>query len=129
MQQELEFLEKTTGDEPTGTVIWLHGLGADATDFEPVVPLLGLSTPLKFIFPNAPERPITINGGASMRGWYDVDPSNPDGAIEDIEESSDLIYQLIQAELDQRTPSERVTVANPSASWNISNQGNSCLNF
>ena len=55
MQQELEFLEKTTSDGPTGTVIWLHGLGADATDFEPVVPLLGLSTPLKFIFPNAPE--------------------------------------------------------------------------
>ena len=111
MLQELEFLEKTTGDEPTGTVIWLHGLGADATDFEPVVPLLGLSTPLKFIFPNAPERPITINGGASMRGWYDVDPANPDGAIEDIEESADLIYQLIQAELDQGTPSEKVTVA------------------
>ena len=96
MQHELEFLENSTGDDPIGTVIWLHGLGADATDFEPVVPLLGLSVPLKFIFPNAPERPITINGGASMRGWYDVDPSNTDDAIGDIEESASLIHQLIR---------------------------------
>ena len=111
MQHELEFLENSTGDDPIGTVIWLHGLGADATDFEPVVPLLGLSVPLKFIFPNAPERPITINGGASMRGWYDVDPSNTDDAIEDIEESAGLIQQLIQAELDQGVEPGEVTLA------------------
>ena len=111
MQHELEFLENSTGNDPIGTGIWLHGLGADATDFEPVVPLLGLSVPLKFIFPNAPERPITINGGASMRGWYDVDPSNTDGAIEDIEESAGLIHHLIQAEIDQGVAPEKMTVA------------------
>ena len=111
MLNELEFLENSSGTNPVGTVIWLHGLGADATDFEPVVPLLGLSVHLKFVFPNAPERPITINGGASMRGWYDVDPSNADGAIGDIEESASLIHQLIQAEIDQGTAPEKVTVA------------------
>ena len=56
------------------SVIWLHGLGADGHDFEPIVPELGLANDLgiRFIFPHAPILPVTINGGMSMRAWYDV---------------------------------------------------------
>lgn len=58
----------------TATVIWMHGLGADGNDFVPVVPMLGLPADhgIKFIFPNAPQRPVTINGGMVMPAWYDI---------------------------------------------------------
>lgn len=57
----------------TASVIWLHGLGADGHDFEPIVPELGLGgAPIRFIFPHAPERPVTINMGYVMRAWYDI---------------------------------------------------------
>ncbi len=67
----LDCLEAYAGDPdaPAGTVIWMHGLGADATDFEPLVPMLQLSQALRFVFPNAPERAVTINGGMVMRAW------------------------------------------------------------
>lgn len=63
-----------TGPEPRGCVIWLHGLGADGHDFEPIVPelRLGAGLPLRFIFPHAPVRPVTLNGGMAMRAWYDI---------------------------------------------------------
>ena len=69
-----ETVEVTTGDKPVGSVIWLHGLGADGHDFEPIVPELRLPAelPLRFVFPHAPVRPVTINGGATMRAWYDI---------------------------------------------------------
>ncbi|MGD9264222.1 MAG: dienelactone hydrolase family protein [Lysobacterales bacterium] len=70
----LDFVEVTTGAEPEYAVIWLHGLGADGRDFEPVVPYLGLPPGLavRFIFPHATARPVTINGGMIMRAWYDI---------------------------------------------------------
>ena len=63
-----------TGPAPTAAVIWLHGLGADGHDFEPVVPqLLWPDAPdIRFVFPHAPVRPVTINGGMAMRAWYDI---------------------------------------------------------
>ena len=63
-----------TGPSPRGCVIWLHGLGADGHDFEPIVPelRLGPDLPLRFIFPHAPVRPVTLNGGMAMRAWYDI---------------------------------------------------------
>jgi len=59
---------------PEYAVIWLHGLGATSNDFPPIVPELGLSEnrSIQFVFPQAPNRPITINGGMSMPGWYDI---------------------------------------------------------
>ena len=67
--QTPDVVEVTTGDNPTGSVLWLHGLGADGHDFEPIVPELrlpaGLS--LRFVFPHAPVQPVTINGGMAMR--------------------------------------------------------------
>ena len=55
-----------------GTVIWLHGLGASGHDFEPLVPELGLKQNLRFLFPHAPNKPVTINGGMVMPSWYDI---------------------------------------------------------
>jgi phospholipase/carboxylesterase len=74
MNDLLEAIEIETAPAPTSAIIWLHGLGADGHDFEPIVPELGLpkSTAVRFIFPHAPVQPVTINGGARMRAWYDV---------------------------------------------------------
>ena len=70
----LETIEKETGPKPTASVIWLHGLGADANDFLPLVPELDLTGigSIRFVFPNAPVIPVTVNGGYKMRAWYDV---------------------------------------------------------
>lgn len=70
----LEHLTIETGPAPHHSVVWLHGLGADGHDFEPIVPELVRPhwPPLRFVFPHAPIRPITLNGGMHMRGWYDI---------------------------------------------------------
>jgi phospholipase/carboxylesterase len=70
----LDAVEIETGRNPTGTVIWLHGLGADGHDFAPIVPQLvpAEERPLRFVFPHAMVRPVTVNGGMSMRAWYDI---------------------------------------------------------
>jgi len=70
----LPAIEIETAPNPTHVVIWLHGLGADGHDFEPIVPeLVDRSWPaLRFVFPHAPVRPVTINGGMQMRAWYDI---------------------------------------------------------
>ena len=70
----LECVEHETGAAPTWSIVWLHGLGADGHDFEPIVPELQLpaTLPVRFVFPHAPVQAVTINGGARMRAWYDV---------------------------------------------------------
>ena len=70
----LETVELTTGVDPDVAIIWLHGLGADGHDFEPVVPhLLWPGAPvIRFVFPHAPVRAVTINAGMQMRAWYDI---------------------------------------------------------
>jgi phospholipase/carboxylesterase len=74
MADLLESLEIETAPNPDAAVVWMHGLGADGHDFEPIVPELGLSatTRIRFVFPNAPLRPVTINQGHVMRAWYDI---------------------------------------------------------
>jgi phospholipase/carboxylesterase len=69
-----EAVEVETGANPTAAVIWLHGLGADGHDFEPIVPELVRpgERALRFVFPHAPIRPVTLNGGFAMRAWYDI---------------------------------------------------------
>jgi phospholipase/carboxylesterase len=73
-QGVLDAVEITTGSEPTAAVIWLHGLGADGHDFEPLVPWLDWpgAPSIRYVFPHAPVRPVTINGGMQMRAWYDI---------------------------------------------------------
>jgi phospholipase/carboxylesterase len=68
----MQAVEIETGPDPAAAVIWLHGLGADGHDFEPIVPELELAQPVRFIFPHAPVRPVTINQGMRMRAWYDI---------------------------------------------------------
>ena len=72
MTGRLDAVEVSTGEAPEFSVIWLHGLGADGHDFEPIVPALTLPVPMRFIFPHAPVRPVTINQGMTMRAWYDI---------------------------------------------------------
>jgi len=72
--EKLECVVRETGPNPQHAVIWLHGLGADGHDFEPIVPHLSVAAarPVRFVFPHAPVRPVTINGGMAMRAWYDI---------------------------------------------------------
>lgn len=69
-----------TAPNPVAACIWLHGLGADGTDFVPIVDQLRLKWPVRFVFPHAPVRPVTINGGLPMRAWFDID--SPDLSAE-----------------------------------------------
>lgn len=68
----MDALELESGPNPQAAILWLHGLGADGHDFEPIVPELGLAQPVRFVFPHAPVRPVTINSGMRMRAWYDI---------------------------------------------------------
>ena len=97
------------------SVIWLHGLGADGHDFEPIVPELGLANDLgiRFIFPHAPILPVTINGGMSMRAWYDVKSPNlrEQEDSESIAESSSLINNYIETEINAGISSKKIILA------------------
>jgi len=113
----MEAVEIETGSPPRAAVIWLHGLGADGHDFEPVVPELRLEQAVRFVFPHAPVQPVTINQGMRMRAWYDIFQlgSGPDGAgggkREDdkgIRASQALIVKLIEA---QPVPPEKIVLA------------------
>ena len=102
-------------DDPDAAVIWLHGLGADGNDFVPIVPELRLPDTLsiRFLFPHAPIRPITINQGYRMRGWYDItslDIANRDDEA-GITESGDYLSRLCDEQLAQGIASERLIVA------------------
>jgi phospholipase/carboxylesterase len=74
MKDTLETVEVETGPQPSAAVVWLHGLGADGHDFEPLVPELSWpgAPAIRYVFPHAPVRPVTINGGMPMRAWYDI---------------------------------------------------------
>jgi phospholipase/carboxylesterase len=93
----MDAVEIETGPDPQATVIWLHGLGADGHDFEPIVPELELAKPVRFVFPHAPMRPVTINNGMRMRAWYDIFQLG--GGPEDeagIRASQKLVEELIK---------------------------------
>jgi phospholipase/carboxylesterase len=109
----LERIELVTGAEPTAAVIWLHGLGADGHDFEPIVPELKLpaTAAVRFIFPHAPIRAVTINGGAKMRAWYDIDPRAPLAGDEDIRSSAASIEELIDEQVARGIRTQRIVLA------------------
>jgi len=109
----LQFLERETAPNPTHSVIWLHGLGADGNDFEPLVPALGVTTATRFIFPHAPVRPVTINNGMAMRAWYDI--LTP-ALIRDEDEagilaSEQMIGDLIKRENDRGIATDKIVLA------------------
>lgn len=109
----LERIELVTGANPTAAVIWLHGLGADGHDFEPIVPELKLpaAPAVRFVFPHAPIRAVTINGGAKMRAWYDIDPRAPLAGDEDIRSSAASIEELIDEQVARGIPTKRIVLA------------------
>ena len=111
----LDFVEVCTAKNPTYSVIWLHGLGADGHDFEPIVPYLGLSpaTAVRFIFPHALMRPVTVNGGAVMRAWYDIiEISASKGQDEaGIRHSAAKINALIDSEISRGIPASGIILA------------------
>ena len=112
-EELLEFIQRDTGSNPRFAVIWLHGLGADGHDFEPIVPELGLSTPVRFIFPHAPMQPVTVNGGMVMRAWYDIKAADIDAEVDTagINQSAAHLRRLIQATVDSGIPAERIILA------------------
>ena len=109
----LDAIEITTGPKPRLAVLWLHGLGADGHDFEPIVPELGLSVPVRFVFPHAPVRPVTINGGMAMRAWYDIVGFDR-RAREDtagIRASAAAVTELVDREIERGLSSDRIVLA------------------
>ncbi|MBR7889118.1 dienelactone hydrolase family protein [Marinomonas sp. A79] len=111
----LPSVQVETGKQPDAAVIWLHGLGSDGHDFESLVPALSLSPALsvRFVFPHAPKRPVTVNGGMAMRAWYDIYEMTLDRKVDmaNIDESCQQIEQLIQAQIDLGIASERILLA------------------
>jgi phospholipase/carboxylesterase len=111
----LPTVEHETQPQPTWSVIWLHGLGADGNDFAPIVPeLVDASWPgVRFVFPHAPVRPVTVNNGVPMRAWYDIkglaiaDKQDAKG----IRASIDEVETLIARELERGVPAERIILA------------------
>jgi len=113
--QMLETVEQETGASPQWSIIWLHGLGADGHDFAPIVPeLVRPQWPaIRFVFPHAPKRPVSINGGMPMRAWYDIVSmdfrSRADAA--GVAESVALVEELIAREEQRGIARERIVLA------------------
>ncbi|HVC11255.1 MAG TPA: dienelactone hydrolase family protein [Burkholderiales bacterium] len=114
MANSSDSIELETGPRPDAAVIWLHGLGADGSDFVPVARVLGLPARLavRFVFPHAPERPVTINAGMRMRAWYDI--AELGGAQQDetgIRASQRLLEALIARERRRGVEATRIVLA------------------
>lgn len=113
--QELQYIEFETNSNPTAAVIWLHGLGASGHDFEPVVPELGLpdNAAVRFIFPHAPNMPVTINGGMTMPAWYDIKAMDIDRVVDtdQLVASSDAVAKLVDREIERGVKSDNIVIA------------------
>ncbi|RPJ45211.1 MAG: carboxylesterase [Betaproteobacteria bacterium] len=114
----LETIEIETTPNPTAAVIWMHGLGADGNDFVPIVNELDLAGApgIRFVFPHAPARPVTINNGYVMRAWYDVSFGDLEGRSRQadekgVRESQVQIEQLIARENRRKVPSRNIVLA------------------
>ena len=97
----------------TATVLLLHGLGADGWDFVPIVGELQLPIPVRFVFPHAPMRPVTVNAGYVMRAWYDIKSFTPEGRADaaGLAESVQLVNRYLDAEIARGIPASRIVLA------------------
>ncbi len=115
MSSSLPCVELAPVGPARAVVIWLHGLGADGNDFVPVVPELGLPDELgiRFVFPHAPHRPVTINGGHVMRAWYDILATGMDRREDEegIRDSAAAVGRLIEREVGAGVPANRIVLA------------------
>jgi len=111
----LSTVEIETGHKPQHVILWMHGLGADGNDFVPIINELTVSSkkPIRFIFPHAPERPVTINGGYVMRAWYDIYGANISASEDEtgIRDSQEAIDALIENELQSGVASTHIVLA------------------
>jgi phospholipase/carboxylesterase len=111
----LECVELQTQPDPRGSIIWLHGLGADGFDFVPVVRELQAlgAPPARYVFPHAPQRPVTINQGYVMRAWYDIVGAQIDQREDEagIRQSQSQVEALIDREVARGTPRSRIVLA------------------
>ncbi len=111
----LECIEIEPGQPATASVIWLHGLGASGHDFEPIVPELQLPAdlPVRFIFPHAPNIPVTVNGGMVMPAWYDILAMDIDRKVDEsgVLASADAVDALIEREIQRGIASNRIIIA------------------
>ena len=111
----LPAIEHETAAHPRYSIIWLHGLGADGNDFAPIVPELVDSAwpPLRFVFPHAPVRPVTINNGLSMRAWYDIAAFDLNARQDEagMRASIGEVETLIARERSRGVPSEHIVLA------------------
>ena len=115
MDTTLETIERTTGPQPTHSVIWLHGLGADGHDFEPIVPEFAHPDlpAIRFVFPHAPVRAVTLNQGVPMRAWYDLYGLDRDARedVDGIRATRHAVTGLITREAERGIPRERIVLA------------------
>lgn len=115
MSDLLRCVEIEPSAQATASVIWLHGLGASGHDFEPIVPELQLPADLavRFIFPHAPQIPVTVNGGMVMPAWYDILAMDIDRKVDEagVLASADAVDALIEQEIARGIPSERIIIA------------------
>lgn len=113
--QKLQTVEVAASENPDGSVIWLHGLGADGHDFEAIVPQLRLPADLdlRFVFPHAPVRPVTLNGGMAMRAWYDIISLDRDGPVDEegIRQSAAILGSLVEREHERGVAYDKMIVA------------------
>ncbi len=111
----LPTVEVEPSTNATRSVIWLHGLGADGHDFESVVPHLGLPADhtVRFVFPHAPQIPVTINGGMVMRAWYDITEADLERRqdTDRIRASGDHVADLIAREVERGVSEDRIVLA------------------
>ena len=111
----LECIELETAPNPSASVIWMHGLGADGNDFVPAVRELRLpaSLPIRFVFPNAPVRPVTLNNGMRMRAWYDFTNAdfNSRADMVGVKQSQQQIAALVARERERGSASKRIVLA------------------
>jgi len=118
MTKPLETIEIETTPNPTAAVIWMHGLGADGNDFVPIVNEIDLTGApgIRFVFPHAPTRPVTINNGHVMRAWYDISYGDLEGNTRKadevgVRESQAQIGQLIARENERKIPANKIVLA------------------
>ena len=113
MSEILPCVEVATGPEPVASVIWLHGLGADGHDFEPIVPALALPFAVRYVFPHAPVRPVSLNGGWPMRAWFDLGAIDPSAQLDraGIDASTAAVAALIAREVERGSPHQCIVLA------------------
>jgi phospholipase/carboxylesterase len=117
MTTTLDSIQLDSAPNPTVSIIWMHGLGADGSDFVPIVKELDLAgcPPIRFVFPHAPSIPVTMNGGYIMPAWYDIAAAGTDIARREDEgglrKSQQAIGQLIEVEKSRGIPASRIVLA------------------